>query len=58
MEYDKNCGGELVECNKENVIIETVKKGRGLRGHCDSYNRKGEVKFEFDISEAYICDLM
>jgi len=54
----------LVECNKENVIIETVKKAENcdavvIRAY-DSYNRKGEVefKFGFDISEAYICDLM
>ena len=54
----------LVECNRENVIIETVKRAENddavvIRAY-DSYNRKGEVefKFGFDIHEAYICDLL
>ncbi len=57
-------GFSLVKCNKENVIIETVKKAERsnatvIRAY-DAYNRstKAEITFDFDVKCAYICDLM
>lgn len=54
----------FVKCNKENVIIETVKKAEKedayvIRAY-DAYNRKGKAEFTFgfDIKKAYVCDLM
>ena len=54
----------FVKCDKENVIIETVKKAEDsnalvIRAY-DAYNRRGNTTFEFgfDIKKAYICDLM
>ena len=54
----------FVTCNKENVIIETVKKAENKNAYVirayDAYNRRGNVqfKFGFDVKKAYICDLM
>ena len=53
-----------VKCNKENVIIETVKKAENSDATVvrmyDAYNRstKAELEFGFDIKEAYICDML
>jgi len=54
----------LVKCNKENIIIETVKKAERsnatvIRAY-DAYNRstKAEITFGFDVKSAYFCDLM
>ena len=54
----------LVKCNKENVIIETVKKAENsnetvVRAY-DAYNRstKAEITFGFDVRKAYLCDLL
>lgn len=54
----------LVKCNRENVIIETVKKAENSDATVvrmyDAYNRsaKAEPEFGFDIKEAYICDML
>jgi len=54
----------LVKCDKENVIIETVKKTENsnatvIRAY-DAYNRstKAEITFGFDVKKAYLCDLL
>lgn len=53
-----------VICNKENIIIETIKKAENsdatiLRAY-DSYNRRGNATFSFgyDIKKAYLCDML
>ncbi len=54
----------FVKCNKENVIIETVKKAEKENAYVirayDAFNRRGnaQFKFGFDIKKAYLCDLM
>lgn len=54
----------FAKTNKENVIIDTVKKAENDNGYIvrlyDAYNRKckADVTFGFDIKNAYICDLM
>lgn len=54
----------LVSCDKENVIIETVKRAEDsaatvIRAY-DAYNRRGRVEFSFgfDIKRAYLCDML
>ena len=54
----------FVSCNKENVIIETVKKAEDsddivVRLY-DSYNQTSdaELSFGFDVKKAYLCDLL
>jgi len=58
------CEYSLVSCNKENVIIETVKKAEKsddlvVRAY-DAYDRKckAELTFGFDVKKAYLVDLM
>lgn len=54
----------LVKCNKENIIIETVKKAENGEGAVirmyDAFGRSGKVTLSlgFDAKEAYLCDLM
>lgn len=54
----------FIECNADNFIVETVKKAEDsdaiiARGY-EAYNKRTEVelKFNFDITKACICDLM
>jgi alpha-mannosidase len=54
----------FITCNSDNFIIETVKKAESddatvIRGY-ESYNKRTKVKldFGFDVSKAYICDLL
>ncbi len=53
-----------VSCNKENVIIDTVKKAENadaivVRAY-DAYNRRGKAEFTFgfDVKKAYLCDML
>ena len=54
----------LVSCNKENVIIETVKKAETDDGMIvrmyDAFNRRANATITVTdgFSEAYLCDLM
>ena len=53
----------LVSCDKENVIIETIKQSESgeeiIVRLYDSYNRKEKVnvEFGFDIAAVFLCDL-
>lgn len=54
----------LVSCDKENVIVETIKKAENgeatvIRAY-DAYNRRGEAEFTFgfDVKKAYLCDML
>ncbi|MBO5453247.1 MAG: alpha-mannosidase [Clostridia bacterium] len=53
----------LVSVNKENIIIETVKKAENdnavIVRMYDSYNMvtNAKIKFGFDVKKAYTCDL-
>lgn len=54
----------IVSCDKENVIVETVKqaedkKGYVIRGY-EAYNRLTEAKlvFGFNVKKAYLCDML
>ena len=54
----------VINCDKENIIIETVKKSENSDDMIirlfDSYNRKTTtcIKFGFDIKRVYICDML
>ena len=54
----------MISCDKENIIIETVKKAEKSEDIIirlfDSYNRKTKAKisFGFNVAKAYICDMM
>ena len=54
----------FVSCDKENVIIDTVKKAENsdaivIRAY-DAYNRRTKAEFTFgiDVKKAYLCDMM
>ena len=54
----------LVTSDKENVIVETIKKAESdnsvvIRMY-EAYNRKtkAEIKVGFDFKEVYLCDMM
>lgn len=54
----------LVSCDKENVVIETIKKAEDddsvIVRLYDTYNQKTDVtiKAAFDCKEVYLCDMM
>ena len=54
----------MIRCDKENIIIETVKKAEQSNDIIirlfDSYNRKtkANIRFGFDVKKAYICDML
>ncbi len=54
----------LVKADKENIIVETVKKAEDTDDVIvrlyEAYGRRGSVtlEFGFDVREVYICDLM
>lgn len=54
----------LISCNKENIIIETVKRAENtddivIRAY-EAYNRRNDVTFTFGfkVREAYLCDML
>lgn len=54
----------FIKCDKENVIVETVKKAEDSENIVvrlfDSYNMTTDTKltFGFDVKKAYLCDLL
>lgn len=54
----------IVECDKENVVVETVKKAEDgneiIVRMYEAYDKKSKatLSFGFDVKEAYICNLL
>lgn len=54
----------MITCNQENIVIETIKKAEDsddvvIRLY-DAYNltTQVEIRFGFDVSRAYICNML